>query len=362
MTWFSQFLGCCLFSIALSLGSNTTLALADDPEEVSAPQSFFERLEFQLGNDFYQVGDLLDLPLVAGDVFALGFFLQLREEVQGDVLALAQNLLIESPIADDLRAIAGLLVLQTKIGGDVLIFGKQVKFAPESEIAGTVSLKAQQVELAGKFVGDVEVHATEITLGENLQVQGEFKYSAPQAIPAIAEFVQGRVIFEQIAAEQKNAFNLDWFGGLMSLIAGTLVLALLGRSTNTLVKPLRKKFWWIFLSGLGFILLPIIVIFLFITQLGILLGGILALIWLLFLLLAKALAGFVLGTLLWPLPARPDLLTKFNRLGLGTLFLVLLALIPYAEILQIFIFILTLGLLVYLEFNFLKKMQSKAEI
>lgn len=339
-----------LWSVPTSAGEFNPLTFLEQEIEISPA-------EFQLGNDLYKFGNLIELTATASDTFIFGKSLQVTETIGGDLFSFTRELKLENPIADDLRAFGAEIQINAQIAGEALLLAHQIEFGPQAEIQGAALLRARKVKLAGHFQNDVTIYASEIEVDPQTTIAGRLKYFAPQAVSLPRENIREGIEFQQIFAAADKP-KLNWLRGLMTLIAGTLVLALLGRSANTLIKPIRKKFWRILFLGLALLFTPLLIILLLITQIGLLLGGILALIWLLFLLLAYALAGFALGALLWPLPARPDLITKFNRLGVGTLIIVLLDLLPYAEILQLFIILITLGLLAYLEFNFLKKFQE----
>lgn len=292
----------------------------------------------------------LDTP-VTGDLLAAGGEVEVNAAVGGDAAIAGGKLRLTGDIAKDAYVAGGQLDLAGTVGGNARIAGGQVETNRDFRILGNASVTGGDLKLRGNVGGylqvaggrlmldgvvdgDVIANAGELTLGPNARIAGKLRYAsrhAPKQDPAaqVAGGLERMPMPTRLTRFDDDdrrmmarGVGLLWTLGVM-LLAAVLVAGLPGLSAS-IARVARTRAGFSLL--LGFILLvcvPIAVVFMAITIIGIPLA--LLTLWLYFVLL---LAGYVAGCIALADGAlhrfRP---TKANRLGWRVLTAILAVLV-----------------------------------
>lgn len=132
---------------------------------------------------------------VDGDLDAVGGTVVVAGTVTGDVSATAGTVLVTETgvINGNLDAVAGSATLEGSVGGDVSLAGGAVFVRDTADIGGSVDAAGGTVRLDGAVAGNVRVGADELAVGPTARVGGALEYDATTATVDSAAVVDGGV-------------------------------------------------------------------------------------------------------------------------------------------------------------------------
>ncbi len=366
------------------------LALLVLPNSVFAEQEIKQQsVSIEIGNDFYSAGGLVELKQAsADDAYLAGAIVNVDKRVENDLVAAGSALTITAEIGDDLRVAGSAITLTSGVGGDAVIVGGVVNIMESSTIAGDASIAGGLLNFGGNVGGDLQLASdeiifsgsvggdTEIRLGKSLnfgqdaKINGKLTYYSDKEIdiPAGVAASIERKDFNQaknfIVAGKGGGFDLTGklFTLIIGFVAGAVLLALYGRATETFATVLRTKFWWSLFAGVLAFFTPLLAILLFASMIGVWVGGILLVAWILALLVTGALTGFTVGSLIFKQKKETKYSRKLIALAVGGVIFGAISFIPgFGGALNLTIFVLTLGALVISEKE-LYKAAKKAKL
>ncbi len=275
---------------------------------------------------------------VMGHFYALAGTVSIAGEVDGDVLAAAGTVSITTPVTDDILVAGGTVMLQASttgdvrvLGGDVtiagpvegsvFIVGGRVKILSTADVKGDVFFAGGELVLEGNVSGQllgvaesVRVDATvekgldmqvvSLTLGEQAVINGDVIYTSDnELVRSIGATVSGTITrsdhSKATTNESDNSYREMAMGFLVSLFA-SLSLYAVARGLITKIlqsiteNPLRDA-----LLGFGVILfVPVLIVILTVSVLGLFLGLISLALFVLLLVLAIPLLNMTIGLIL----------------------------------------------------------------
>lgn len=293
----------------------------------------------ELGNDHFVFGCpvRIDRP-VSGDLITAGCSVDVDAPVAGDAVAAGGRLRIAAPVSQNVYAAGGRLEIDAAVGRNLRIAGGQVELGPKAAVAGNVtaaggqvvlhgpvkgavSLNGGQVTIDAQVDGDVESNAGHLKLGPNARIGGTLRYRSNEDLERDpAAQVSGAV--EQLplpgrrgasgagaggaggAREHQREHTRDgergvgpgvfWTLGLM-VLAAALVTAL-PVSSRRVADAWRTRFGWSLLWGfIALVCIPVAVLILLVSLVGIPIGLLVALLYGALLLLGYAASGIALG-------------------------------------------------------------------
>jgi len=268
-------------------------------------------------DDLYLAGGQvsIDAP-VAGDIVAAGGELYLNDSLKGDALLAGGEMEIRGYVSDDIRATGGKLNLYSSVGGDLLVFGGEVTVHSGVNIAGDVILFAGDMEFEGNISGELRVYGGELdfngTVGQsafltagdidfNGMVTGSSVITAGHMdLGPAARFEgpvrywtdKGELDFGQAASsvtydetlgekyEDKewqmdggDIFGFTLYGLLASLLLAAILIFGLGDYFERAAVRVEKSFVRSFAFGILYFLgVPVLILVLFVTAIGLPLG------------------------------------------------------------------------------------------
>jgi hypothetical protein len=230
--------------------------------------------------------------------------------VGGSVRMAGGTLTVSGPVTGDVVAAGGTVNLTSggTIGRDLILLGGTA--TADGSVARNVRLSSGSVTLHGRVGGNVSGRVDRLRL-DGTQVAGSLDYTSNNQVEEVnGAHVGGTTTRHPAPTNNGNAF-LGWLRALIGILAlGLIVLFLLPRLSGRTIDTLRAEPWASL--GIGAAILvatPIVALILFL--LGLLIGGwwiglLLIPLWILTLATGYALAGFLLGRLI------------FARLGWGS--------------------------------------------
>lgn len=252
----------------------------------------------------------------AADVVAAGGRVTVEETVRGDVLAAGGQVEIRGRVGDDVRVAGGQVRLGGPIANDAIAAGGHVWLLPDAvvgarawfaggsievdgQVAGDLRAAGGEVTIAGDIAGDAIVHAEILRILPGARIGGRLDYYSPvEAGIAPDATISGAVTHHR--SERPPAptpAKMAWLSRVLVLatliVTGVVYLLIVPRLAVTAADTLGQRPWASL--GLGVAILfaaPPVAVLTMVTMLGMLVGLVILLLYVLMLLF-----GFLTGVL-----------------------------------------------------------------
>ncbi len=351
-----------------------TVALA---AEFRVPPETNTNAEVVLGKNetaknLYIAGSLVNIDgNIKSDLVAVGGTININGETESGLLAAGGTLNIKGNVGKNARVAGGNVYVNGNIGEDLLAGGNSVSIDKNSvisgdfigagsamnidgKIQGRAYLSGEDIKIDGEINGDVTIkNVSNLTLGDNAKINGKLFYSSPnEAKVSSSAQVSGGIDYKKISAgkykwETAKATGV-LYSILMSFIALLVLVLIFPRSAKFAVEESSKNYlakmgWGLF----GLVAIPIPIIVLIVSIIGIKLAFIFALLYALFILLASILSPLIAGSyIMKAYDKKKDFRADWVSALVGVIALSILALIPVIGWIIIFLlFLLSFGLL-----------------
>lgn len=298
---------------------------------------------------------------VVGDAALIGGSIGVFEKINGDMRSLGGQITVGESVTGDVVVVGGSVSVlpDVVIGGDFLVVGGEIHM--DGVVNGDVRVVAGELYLNGLIAGNVDARVGEVVFGDNVAVGGDFTYRANEEAEISGAAVAGEIAFTAFEhnAEVAAAPFAQLAAGfvifqLVIFIVATIVMVLVfpKLSHEVGVATTTKKAWRY--AGVGFaalILIPIAALILFISVLGVFLGGMVLIGYMLLIAVAKAMTGITVGAYIsrW---TKKEAIVSWKWALLGVVVIELLALIPFfGWLIFLVFFIITLGALVLVVYS-----------
>lgn len=310
-------------------------------------------------NDLYLVGgNVSSAGTVTGDLSAIGGNILVNSVVSADALLSGGTVTVLGATEGDLRFGAGNVTLQGAVGGDVIGAGGQLSFTGpsiggdvavaggsisiSSPIQGMVRIAGGDVRIDAPIQGNVFVKAESLTLGPKAVLAGSLTYTANA--PATLEegaVVRGATQFNErpdrvskagIAAALLALLSLWMFAKFLMLLLGAAALAyFFNRYSRELVATAATQPWVEMLRGLVvLIVLPVVSGVLVLSVIGIPLGLIGFLSFMLMLVFAHLASSVVIGSIAHKWIRHPaGYIVNWKTVLLGVTIVFFMSLVPF---------------------------------
>jgi cytoskeletal protein CcmA (bactofilin family) len=277
------------------------------------------------GNDTFAAGASVRVSQpVKGDLVATGGELRIAAPVTGDLLAAGGTLRIEGAAGQDLYAAGGQVALDGSVARNARVAGGSVSVGPQARIAGNASLAGGRIEVLGgiggylqvagghvvidsRVDGDVDAAAGELELGPRARIGGKLRYRGGEALKqdAAAQVAGGIERLESPLHRKEGRFAGQgraagraahgiWTLGLMAMAA--VFVALLPGAFARVADAARTRVGWSLLAGfIALATIPVGVLVLCVTVIGIPLALLALLGYFALLLVGYVAAGVALG-------------------------------------------------------------------
>ncbi len=291
-------------------------------------------------NDAYLFGGTVTVNApITEDLTVIGGVVQVHGEVGDDVRVFGGEVTIAEPIKGDLVVLGGTLnILSTaSVGGDILFYGETL--VVEGEVIGSIYGTADTVRINDVVHGDVSMKAwTFISLGDSASVTGSISYTSTQDLVR----AQNAEIKGEVHKLNTNETSTTRIWEILALqlfvlLFASLTLYVFGQKRiQSIITNQAHSFGICGLVGLTvFLLTPIAAGILMVSIVGVFLGILLLLSYFVALLVAFLLGSILLGYLIQRFVFRISRVSA-TTIVMGTIALLILALVPYVGGLSIF--------------------------
>ena len=273
-------------------------------------------LSVRTGDDIYILPDetINDNLLVAGgtvkvagnvngDLLVFGGKVVIQGAVKGNIIAAGGNLLITGQ-AKNMYIVGGDVAINGVVSNDLLAGCGDLYIGKEARIGRDVYLGCGSARIAGKIYRDLKAGVGDLILLPTVLVKGSFDYSADNVnlsdkarvlgstkaydMPDYGNRVSGYL--------EKFSITRQVLSFLAILIMGILIVVFLPKQVELINGYMRTKFWQSLGWGiLTLIVVPLAIILLFITVLGIPLGLLLTIAYIFGLYLHGVFSGVIIG-------------------------------------------------------------------
>ncbi|MFA5003856.1 MAG: polymer-forming cytoskeletal protein [Candidatus Saccharimonadales bacterium] len=305
-----------------------------------------------LNRTLFVSGRTLDIAgTVNGDVFCAGQNITVSGTVNGDLICAGQSLSVSGTVNGDVRLAGQDVIISGQVTGNASVGGQTLTLDSRGKIAGDLSTAAQTATLNGTVgrdvafaTGSVAVNNTvgrdinaqvgTLTLGAGARVAGNVHYTSENSLTRSQGAVVGGTISHSTPkakpARAGAVFGLSLVMALYMfvsflLIALTLVL-IVPRAFHAAAESARGNLLKTFFVGfVASIIVPVLLVALLFTVVGIPLAFFAGLAWLVIVLLSGPFAAYLLGRLL----LRHNSSNAIWTMLLGGVVLLLLYLVPF---------------------------------
>ncbi|MDD4351630.1 MAG: polymer-forming cytoskeletal protein [Candidatus Gracilibacteria bacterium] len=323
---------------------------------------------------------------VNGDLIAGGGYITITGTINGDVLVGGGRVEFEkdSLVTGDLKMMGGMLDLAGNVSEDVTVYSGQLDLSGE---VLALSADAGQARISGKVLENLDIRAGMLTFSEGVEIGGNLNYSSPNEVKFPEGFtVGGEIVVEEYYSEAQleqmeesdQMLGQRGFMGrvnvaakfmsyLMILLLGAILLNVAPNYVLQISLQVKDHFWKSL--GLGFlslIVVPIAVVILLFTVVGIPLSIILVMLYLIAVYLVPIWPSYLLGSKLLKLhtsKAMPKYAKRLGALALGLAIYEILMLIPIlSTLIYLVVLFVGLGALLLAKHSLLKEGNKKGLI
>lgn len=313
--------------------------------------------------NFYALGSTISLTgPVAGDVVAAAGTVAINAPIEHDVLALAGTVGINATVTEDVRILGGDVTIGGYVGGSVFVVGGRLTVLSTATIAGDVLIVAGDAVVEGVVKGQllgvaervridssvaaVDIETPSLVLGDRADVGQDILYTSTADLVRAPGAKVGGTITKRDADSTANEtpYRTVAIGFLISLFA-SLSLYLIAKRPLTLYA--RQATHNIAREGfIGFALLvtvPVAIIILMVSVLGIFVGLLGLALFVLMIILAIPLMNIIAGALLARTFQNTHEVTSLH-IALGALVVQVMLFVPLiGPILLFVLFVATIG-------------------
>lgn len=303
-----------------------------------------------INDTVYAAGRSVDINSeVYGDVFCAGQDINISGIVHGDVICAGQTVNISGTVDGDVRLAGQDVNLGARVGGNATVGGQSFVLQSNGSVGGDVTSGAQNATLNGKIGRDMVIGSGNVTInsvvGRNIKAQaGQMKLGSGANVGGNIDITsrnhvtkdKGAVVSGKISRTvPKNetkpkhgaifGFGIIWFiYWFLAMLVTALVLTLLFPRLFKSVTDRGLPGPWKAL-GVGFaasILVPVIIVLIAASLIGLPLAILLGLGWLVTLLLSGPVFAFYIGRLVFGNTFRPLLAMLVGAAILITLYFI----------------------------------------
>ena len=342
---------CIVAGVVLALMLELTPALAT---EVRSGMSVVVDAGATINDELYASGQNVAIDgIVSGDLMAVGSQVSLRGKVGRSASLMGSTVDVSGSVGDNLRAAGARVSVSGKVGDNASLAGATVTLtkaasvgrdlqaaAGDLRIEGSVgrNLRAAggQVTIKGTIGGKARIDASQLTLGPKALIKGDLIYSSPQkADIADGARVLGEKTYKPVPVREKREakgwkFAL-WLVSFIALYAlGAVVIAFAPATVASSADRVIRAPWISLLVGfLVLVAVPVAVLIIMATLIGIPLALILLAMYLIMIYISRLFVSAAIGRWLFAKFGRPQV-SLYLGLLVGLLILWLLLLIPFA--------------------------------
>jgi cytoskeletal protein CcmA (bactofilin family) len=279
-----------------------------------------------LGTSLFVSGKTIDIAgNVDGDVFCLGQDVTVTGTITGDVICVGQTVNIAGHVGGNVRVAGQTVTIGGSTDRSVTVAGQDVTFDATATVGGDMTVGAQSLTLNGSVgrdlaasapsvilsgsVGrDAQVIDNDLVLGDGSHIGGNLTYASHNYVSrASGAVVSGTIVRSEPPAQDQNHFGALIGGGFLFalymliallLVALALVLLMPQLIHDATAVAVRSPWKTLLVGLLSSLLMPVLILVLLFTFIGIPLALLLLLTWIVIVCISVPFAAYYFGGLL----------------------------------------------------------------
>lgn len=291
----------------------------------------------------YKAGNNVDITgTVNGDIYCAGQTVVIDARVNGDVICAAQTITVNGNVSGNIRVAGQNITIGADVSNNISVAGQTVVLQNNSRIGRDALIAGQTVTIDGAVLRDVNLASNTATISQligrnvdakvgdhlvltaNAKVGGNFSYTSPRLWDKGA----GAQVAGTTTYHKSNPSHNSWNWAGLNIIWSIYWLVAVSIFAVILVSLFPQLFrkWssladqhigFIFLTGfIAMLVMPMLIILSFVTVIGVPVGLLLLLLWIIDALLSIPFAAFALANKLVP-TLHPVLMVLIGSLLLG---------------------------------------------
>lgn len=366
-----------IISATLSVLHCSEATVFHSGRNVSVPQ------DSTVKDDLAAVGRRIDAAgKTVGNIFLLGAWVNLSGTSSRSSFVAGRTIMVSNSTGDDLMAAGADVDISGKVANNAGIAGGQVTWATparvgrdlhiaggsilvQGDVGRNLTVAGGDVSIDGKIGGNAVIRATSLTVGPDAVIKGNLTYDGenrPSIRPGAK--IMGKTVYHHLSMARTHTSGAWNFAGwLLSLFAallvGLIVTAIAPRSADeTADKVLMMPIHSVLIGFIVLVMVPIASIVLMLTVIGIPLGLITLIAYLISLYVGPIFVGLAIGRSIFRGQHRPNG-RLYLDLIVGLVILWLLCALPViGGLIKFLSILLGLGSLAYQRHDILKKLRS----
>jgi len=316
---------------------------------------------------------------IKGDLMAGAHSIKIEGEIEGDFWGIAQDVEIEGKVKGDVRVAGGEISVEGVVENDAIIFCSELMLDENSSINGDLKFgcgKADilgiikkgvegaggEIKIGGDIEGDVELTCRELIILPSAVIDGDLHYKSKKEILVKEDAeVLGKIV--HTLPEKKWEFKFPTFPKILfrilflisAAIVGIISIALSPKHCLTIANSIKEGWWQCLLTG--FIVLfcvPIAVVLVSISIVGLPLGIIVFSLYLILLYLSGIFFGLFIGEGIFKIFKLK--VSPYWSIISGLVVLFFLTMIPYVGwLIRFLVLLFGLGAVVWTEISLHKR-------
>lgn len=261
-------------------------------------------------HDYFAGNEVVEISgTVNGDVYAAGGQVLVDGTINGDLLVAGGTVTITGDVSGNVRSAGGQITITGNVGRNVSVVGGNIEFTDSAVISGSIATAGGSVVLNAPVTGDVNAAVGTMRLGSSANVSGNINYVSEEEVSrAETASVSGTVNrthtpeFNRPSEKEVEGFfaGVDLFAKLMSLttslIIGLFMLKFLPNYTKSASDIVTKRFLpSLGIGFVGLIVIPVLIVVLFMTLLGIPLALLFSVVFVFYLYIVRIFAMVAIG-------------------------------------------------------------------
>ncbi len=317
---------------------------------------------------------------VKGDLLAAARQIRIKGKVEGNLVAFAESVDVEGAVGGLVLSAADTIMLEGETGGDVWLAGEKIRLegsvARNATIAGNnvamngvvardLTTFVETVEISGELGRDLQAFAARVNLLSGARISGDVTLRTSEEdrlFRSDSAAIGGEVRFLELPEEFKPKSRYSdvefylWLVAqfLMALLFGWVLLSLFPALRSLTVEAGMEGLKTAGVGLLALVSVPVIVVVLAVTIIGIPFALLTLVLWLAGLYLAQIIVASVIGRMV--LPEASSLL---KTLALGLVIVILARQLPFiGGVFGFIVMLLGIGLFVQLIYRFVSSRGS----
>lgn len=338
----------------------------------------------------FRTGDIISIPrgtIVNDNIFIAAGEINVNGTIKGDLITFGGNTTILGTVEGNIISGGGRVKVSAAaknvfIGGgeilvdgivknDLLVGGGMVSLGEKAKIGKDVFLGCGSANISGKIFRNLRIGCEELKVSSTTLVKGDMIYSARNVAISDNAKILGRITSYVMPDYRGRA--VGFLAGvvlaqrivnfLALLLLGILVIIFMPNQVKLITSKMTGEFWKSLGWGIfSLIVVPIIVILLFLTLIGIPLGLLLFIVYVLGIYVTGIFVSIVIGKWIFARFGKPDI-SSIWALTVGFIVLKLLTWIPIIGwIFGLIVFLWAFGALVSTRFITYKQAREKGVI